>query len=203
MLPKLSTLHWALLIIFLFFYGFAVFALTRDYYLRHPPHIESQAEPLAHTVPGPGAGTKALGARMRQALDDTQGSVDLSSTDPTALGKAADQLFLQQQFAAAIPVYERVLELVPTDPETHNDLGLALHYTGRSGEAVPMLRKGTELAPTFQRGWLSLGFVALQSGDAILGRSALERAQSLDPNTGIGNEATRLLELLDRPDSSE
>ena len=35
-MPKLSPLQWLLLAVFLAFYGFAVFALTRDYYIRHP-----------------------------------------------------------------------------------------------------------------------------------------------------------------------
>ena len=36
-MPKLSPIQWIIVALFLGFYGFAVFALTRDHYLRNPP----------------------------------------------------------------------------------------------------------------------------------------------------------------------
>jgi hypothetical protein len=35
-MPTLRPLHWLLALVVLAFYGFAVFAVTRDYYIRHP-----------------------------------------------------------------------------------------------------------------------------------------------------------------------
>lgn len=196
MLPRLSALHWIILSVFLFFYGFAVFALTRDYYLRHPPRSLSGAQA---TQQASNAQDNALGERMRQALGeesaDTQ--IDRGSTDASALGEAADRLFVARRFGEAIPIYQRVLELQPKDAETRNDLGLALHYVGRAREAISTLKQGTELAPDFQRIWLSLGFVALQNDDPALARDALQRALALDPDTDIADEATRLLGLME------
>lgn len=198
MLPRLSALQWMLLVIFLAFYGFAVFALTRDYYLRHPlrPSAEGAA-PQQVPAAQRQADTQALGARMRQALDASGEQVDLGSSDSAALSAAADRLFVARRFEAAIPVYRRVLELKPEDADTHNDLGLALHYSGRSQQALELLQAGTELAPEFQRIWLSLGFVALQAGDAPRARKALERAKAIDAATEVGREANRLLAVLE------
>lgn len=184
--------------VFLAFYGFTVFALTRDFYLRHPPRPSAGAS-MPHQVPDGAqqADKRALGARMRQALDGGAEEVDLASTDLGRLGQAADRLFAARRFDAAIPVYRRILELQPDDAETRNDLGLALHYAGRSQAAIAMLQAGTELAPEFQRVWLSLGFVALQSSDFDVARAALERARAIGPDTEVGREAERLLELLD------
>jgi tetratricopeptide (TPR) repeat protein len=138
MLPRLTALQWLILLIFLFFYGFAVFAVTRDYYLRHPPQTQPAAQ-VPHQVPD--AQASALGERMRQALDDddSERQIDLSSTDTAALGDAADALFVARRFDDAIPVYRRVLELEPEDAETHNDLGLALHYVGQAPGCDPHL----------------------------------------------------------------
>lgn len=137
---------------------------------------------------------------MRQALGEETGSnnlgIDPSSTDPIALGDMADRLFAARRFEKAIPLYRRVLELEPADAETYNDLGLSLHYIGQAEEAQQVLQEGTELAPEFQRIWLSLGFVALQNDKPELAREALERAEALDPGTDIAAEAARLLSLM-------
>ncbi|MBK1704882.1 tetratricopeptide repeat protein [Halochromatium glycolicum] len=207
MLPRLSALQWTLFIAFLAFYGFAVFALTRDYYLRHPLTPAAGAD-APHQLPaGQQADARALGARMRQALDgapdgsEIGSEIDLGSTDSAALAAAADRLFVARRFDEAIPVYQRVLELEPDDADTRNDLGLALHYTGRSEEAIAMLRKGAKEAPAFQRIWLSLGFVALQAGDIAQARDALERAEAIAPSTEVGREAARLLGVLNEAEA--
>ena len=123
MLPRLSALQWTLFVAFLAFYGFAVFALTRDYYLRHPLTPGASAD-APHQLPAEQqADARALGARMRQALDGApDGSeIDLGSTDSAALAAAADRLFVARRFDEAIPVYQRVLELEPDDADTRND----------------------------------------------------------------------------------
>ena len=197
MFPKLSWLQWVIFLCFLFFFGFAVFGVTRDYYLRHPLVVSGGD---TATLQSSHAGTDnaaALGSRMRQVLEDADSlSVDLSSDDLVALGDAADQLFLARQFDAAIPIYQRVVELAPGSADARNDLGLALHYSGRSEEGLSALREATEIAPGFQRAWLSLGFVAFQAGDFASAEQALSQAQSLDPSTDVGEEAARLLNQL-------
>jgi tetratricopeptide (TPR) repeat protein len=198
MVPKLSALQWALFAALMLFFGFAVFALTRDYYLRHPAYLDADTNAGVHPGSREYASTTALGNRMRQAMDFNVGPVDLTSTDASLLGDAADRLFAQQRFSEAVPVYERILSLTPRDAETHNDLGLALHYSGRSKEGIEVLQTATDLAPSFQRAWLSLGFVAVQSAHMDLGNMALEHAQSLDPDSDVGKEATRLRQLTER-----
>jgi tetratricopeptide (TPR) repeat protein len=194
MFPKLSLLQWALFAAFLFFFGFAVFALTRDYYLRHPPTPPS-ASPAPHALPDSAA---ALGGRMREALSDSESGIPaaLVASDPVLLSQEADRLFSAQRFTEAVTLYRKALELSPDDAGVQNDLGLALHYAGNTAEGIAVLRAGADAAPEFQRIWLSLGFVAAQAGDTELARQALTKAQTLDPQNDIGAEATRLLELL-------
>jgi tetratricopeptide (TPR) repeat protein len=195
MIPKLTGLQWLLFSISLFFYGFAVFALTRDYYLRHPPRPVAAAE-----VAG---GSMATGDRIdaanRRALADAGSSLPpaLLEADPVLLGQEADRLFAARRFEAAVPLYRRVLELAPEDVDARNDLGLSLHYLGDSDQALQVLEVGAEAAPDFQRIRLTLGFVAAQAGELALARDALRMAHELDPETAIGAEAARLLAAIE------
>jgi Flp pilus assembly protein TadD len=135
---------------------------------------------------------------MREALSDTDSSLpeELLNANPTLISQEADRLFAEQRFAQAITLYRRVLELDPADVGTRNDLGLALHYAGNTAEALEILREGSEMDPDFQRIWLSLGFVSVQADETEQARTALIRARELDPETDIGKEAARLLEML-------
>jgi tetratricopeptide (TPR) repeat protein len=199
MFPKLTALQWAVFLSFLFFYGFAVFAVTRDIYLRHPVAAVNDAAAAAGTPHPKAAETAALGQRMQQALDSAESApVDLESVDVLALGEAADQLFLARRFNASIPIYQRIVELVPEQADARNDLGLALHYSGRTEEGLDVLQAGAEMAPSFQRIWLSLGFVALQTGKLDRAERALNQALAIQSDNDIGQEAARLLGLLNQ-----
>lgn len=193
-MPKLSPLQWLVALALLLFYGFAVFALTRDYYLRHP------AAPATASVPAQrGQGTPAwIGS---SALETGTSAIPdaVVERDPVLLGKRADQLFAQRRFREAIDLYRRVLELDPKDADAHNDLGLALHYAGDSAAALPILEEGVGLAPKDQRLWLTLGFVRARSGDQPGAEEALRKAKGLNANNDIGQEASRLLDALPKP----
>lgn len=197
-MPKLSPLQWLILVVFLGFYGFAVFAVTRDYYARHPvrpalAQAGGQTNPhVRASLPRPTGGLSSL---------DLASAVPKSIEDgnPTLLGERADRLFAERRYLDAIPLYRRVLELTPDDAETYNDLGLALHYVGDSAGALEVLRTGVAGAPDFQRIWLTLGFVSLQTKDSMGARVALSRARDLDPESAVGQEAVRLLGVTDQP----
>ena len=176
-MPRLTFLQWLAFTVFLLFYGFAVFALTRDYYLRHP----------AQTPAAAGQGASAAAPEP------------ITETDPLLLYKRADTLFAQQRFDEAARVYRRVLELNPNDSEAHIDLGLALQYMGDSKGALEHLRAAVAENPDLQRAWLSLGFVSLQAQDENGALEALERARGLGPDTDAGKEAARLLEAARQP----
>jgi tetratricopeptide (TPR) repeat protein len=191
-MPKLSPIQWLVFAAFLAFYGFAVFAITRDYYLRSPPRTAS-APPPPHGLPRSDQPTWI----QREMQAGSLSPVAPTSVDPLELNQRADELFAQKRYAEAIAFYRRVIEVDPADAEAHNDLGLALHYTGASSEALEVLREGTRKDPAFQRVWLTLGFVSANSGDRAAAREALEKARSLDPGSGVGQEAERLLGLLD------
>lgn len=187
-MPRLSIPQWLLFAAFLLFYGFAVFAVTRDYYLRQRPSPGAAGTAAALHPLSPRAPALAPSGAVPQAMMETS---------PDLLRQQADALFVQRRYAAAVPVYRRILELEPDDVSSQNDLGLALHYTGDTPGALQQLRAGAAQQPSHQRIWLTLGFVTLQAGDAGEARAALERARDLDPVNEVGKEAIRLLSLID------
>jgi predicted Zn-dependent protease len=186
-------------VVLLAFYGFAVFALTRDYYVRNPPRLAAsptavQASP--HATPEQRPKTFI---QQEVLSGGGAGAPVPTGNDPDQLNRAGDELFAEKRFAEAIPYYRRVLEIVPDDPDASNDLGLALHYAGRTGEAVQVLRTGSARSPDFQRIWLTLGFVSASAGDEVTARAALEKAREMNSNNAVGQEAGRLLGRLPGP----
>jgi Flp pilus assembly protein TadD len=180
-MPRLSLLQWFLFAVFLFFYGFTIFAVTRDYYIRHAARPAVAAAPAApHGLP-PQAAPRPAPTAIPQTITET---------NPDLLAQQADALFVERRYGEAAPVYRRLLELRPDDVEAHNDLGLALHYMGDTDGALKQLRAGAAKDAAHQRIWLTLGFVSLQAGDAAEARTALEHARDLGADTGVGQEAS-------------
>lgn len=189
-MPKPTPLYVLAAVAFLAFYGFAVFALTRDYYLRHPPRVAA-----APAVPQPAAQARPRPPAL--TLDnDTRIPASIAETNPVLLMQGADEAFGQRRYAAAIPLYRRVLELAPENLDAYTDLGLSLHYAGQTSEAVAVLAQGAAKGPASQRLWLSYGFVLGQSGDPAGAAQALTRARELGPDNDMGREADRMLGAL-------
>jgi Flp pilus assembly protein TadD len=105
-----------------------------------------------------------------------------------------DLYFDTKRFAQAIERYEKAVELDPGDADSLNDLGLALFYTGNNNAAVSVLEKAISVDPALQRAWLSKGFVLARLGRSGEATDALQRAIELGPETGVGQEARRILE---------
>ncbi len=118
--------------------------------------------------------------------------------DPESPARIADQHFQQGLFQEAASECRRALEQAPDNVDLYNNLGLTLHYIDRSREAVDILELGIAADATYQRIWLTLGFVQLSERDANSARRALATAAELDPNSRVGLEAMRLLEEISR-----
>ena len=192
-MPRLTPLQWSLFAVLLLFYGFAVFALTRDYYLRHPPRPLAASQAAGQAPPPSSSQSTFI---QREVAGMGAPAVPLTSQDPEQLNDAGDQLFGQKRYTEAIPYYRRALELDPAAVDASNDLGLALYYSGQSAGALEILRAGAERAPDFQRIWLTLGFVSAGAGDQAGARAALDKARALGPDNAIGQEAKRQLDRL-------
>ena len=117
----------------------------------------------------------------------------VDTSDPQSLARLGDEYFESSNYEQAIEIYKKVLEDNPSDIDTLNDLGLAYHYTGNSDLAEETLIKGVEIAPEFQRIWLSLGYVLKSAGKDDESRSVLQKTVDMDPGSDVGQEAIRML----------
>ncbi|MEJ2182353.1 MAG: tetratricopeptide repeat protein [Nitrospirota bacterium] len=180
-MAETSYKKWILGLVLLLLVGGAVLVLTGL------PRRGGEREPLVPAAPAEGFAAKER--NLREQIRNSPERAELYAS----LG---DLYFEQQDFARAADEYEEALKRNPQDADTYNDLGLALHYLGQEDKAVETLRKGTDADPSYQRIWLSLGYVLLSSGKTREARDALERAVELGPETTMGREARKFLQGL-------
>jgi Tfp pilus assembly protein PilF len=110
--------------------------------------------------------------------------------------RQADDLFGMQQYGKAAVLYQKVLDAGSKDANTYNNLGITLHYLGRPAEALQVLNEGVATDPSYQRIWLTLGFVNSQLGNTAQAREALTTAVQMDASTDVGQSATQMLNAL-------
>jgi Flp pilus assembly protein TadD len=77
--------------------------------------------------------------------------------------------------------------------ELYNNVGLTLHYLGRSSEALEKLAAGLKIDPNHQRSWLTTGFVNLRLGNAAEARAALTKARDVGSDPQIRDSAEKML----------
>lgn len=183
-----STKFWVSMVIFQIAFGFTVFALTREHYL------DATGPRVAANAPRPAPMTGAGGLPQSDlARFATATALQPPTNDPVEISRRADEFFKNQQFAQAAAEYERLIALSPESVETYNNLGITLHYLGRSNEAVQRLKEGIAIDPSHQRIWLTLGFVSGQLGQTEQSRTALTRAVEMNPDNDVGQSAAKML----------
>jgi len=184
------TKFWVMLTVFQVVFGLTIFAATRQYYLDDTAQV-SAAAPRHSTTPLP---TQSAESDLANLISAFPGPAAV--TDPVELSFQADEAFSNQQFGQAAELYERLLLASPGNADTYNNLGLTLHYLGRTPEALSVLNEGVTIDPGYQRIWLTLGFVNVQAGNLEQARSALTTAVQMGADTEVGLSATHMLEAL-------
>ena len=177
---KMDARFWIAQIVFQIIFGLAIFGITRAIYVKDLSPTRPAA-PVSRSQPAPPAPAPIP---------------SLSESDPVRLGERADEWFKLGDYPRAVEAYSRLLELDPNNPEHYNNLGISLHYQGRTAEAVEILRRGSAKAAAYPRLWLTLGFVQARAGDYVQARSAFERAIEIEPESGVAQEARRMLQQL-------
>lgn len=110
------------------------------------------------------------------------------------------------RFAETIPLYRAFLQSVPEEPETLNNLGVALKETGQYDEALAVFDKALALAPDFKEALSNKGMTLRRLKRSEEAAGVLERAVALDPSyvfalSNLGNalrDLGRLAEAEDR-----
>jgi len=187
---------WLAIISFQILYGLAIFLVTRDIYQRESAPVEPRSAMSGRAkavVPGSERFTVADAERLVASAP----MAEPASTDSLEqITRMADEHFRQGRFDEALVYYGRILKRLPHEVSVYNNLGLTLHYVGRTGEAIEKLEQGIKLGAGDQRIWLTLGFVQTQARNAAAARRALSRAVEIDPETPVAREAKRLIDDL-------
>lgn len=185
---------WYSMVVFQFLFGLAVFALTRDYYEHEARALKLQASTVRQAAPewtGTGSVTASDIARL-----GSPASANVSTSDPMEISRLAEEYFASKQYDKAAAMYEQLLAFNPNNGEIYNNLGLTLHYLGRSTEALRTLNEGVAIAPEHQRTWLTLGYVNSTLGNTEQARLALTKATKTGTNESIRQSAMEMLEAL-------
>jgi tetratricopeptide (TPR) repeat protein len=185
---------WITMAVFQAAFGLTVFALTRHYYLASAPPspLPAWALGLGTTLPGaaPAAAPFALASPV--SLPPVAAAAS-ASDDPVAVSQRADAAFTGGNYAEAEALYSQLLALDPQNVELYNNLGLTLHYLGKSDEALQKLAAGLKIDPKHQRSWLTTGFVNLRLGNATEARAALVKARDAGDDKQIRESAEKML----------
>lgn len=189
---KPSAKFWAAMALFQLAFGLTVFALTRQYYIDSATTVAPSSSVMpASATAWPDSDTAAELAQLGPLAAGRQ-----TLEDPFEVSRQANEFFANKQYERAAERYERLLALGPNNVDTYNNLGLTLHYLGRSDEALSRLNQGVTLEPAHQRSWLTLGFVNSQLGNFEQARSALTTAVQIDSGNEVGQSALAMLQDL-------
>ena len=187
-----STRFWIPMTVFQVVFGLTVFAITRQYYIHEPDKVS--ANPTAINHPAPEWPEQSTGTGLEQLISSYPGQSTIE--DPVAISRQADQFYSNGQYDKAADLYEKLLATGSYDVNTYNNLGITLHYLGRSTEAIRVLNEGVAIDPKYPRIWLTLGFVNSQLGNTGQARSALTTAAEMGAGTDVGQSATKMLNEL-------
>lgn len=205
---------WAYMAMFQLLFGLSVFALTRQYYLgAQAPAVTTaarQTSPSSDLPRDPSRDEAPANPHSDLRNNPTGDLAELMSSfpgqapaeDPAALARQGDQFFAEQRYDLAAQRYRQAVDAGSRDANDYNSLGLTLHYLGRSAEALQVLNEGIALDSTYQRIWLTLGYVNSQLGNTEQAREALGTAVQMDPDNEIGQSAANMLRGLDRGEQS-
>ena len=110
----------------------------------------------------------------RRGLEASPGDVGMLLVEGLAMALDPDDR------TAAIDRLERALARTDKAPATaYLELGRLLTEAGRAADAVPHLRRATEIAPDLPEAFYRLGTALQQAGDPAGAQRALERSQEL------------------------
>ncbi|MEO6565623.1 MAG: tetratricopeptide repeat protein [Casimicrobiaceae bacterium] len=90
-------------------------------------------------------------------------------------------LYQRKRAEDAMPLLDRALELVPDDPEFHNNRGLALAALQRDGDAIAAHRRALALNPVHTTAWNNLGLALQASGDVVAAVEAYRAGLRIAP----------------------
>ena len=95
------------------------------------------------------------------------------------------ELFDAEQFAAMADLCRKIVAVSPGHWRALNGIGIGLHRTGRSKEAIGYIRKALELNPAYFEAYNSLGNILREMKKTTEALKTYQQAESLRPDAAV------------------
>ncbi len=95
-------------------------------------------------------------------------------------------------YQEAAELYRKAIELVPYDPDLHNNLGTCFYYLGRIDSAIAEFKEAVRLLPSYSTGYVNLGNAYRLQKRYDLAIAALREALRLEPTDARAHTALGL-----------
>ena len=180
---------WITMTVFQVVFGLMVFAITRQYYIHDQDKVSANTSVMAQ--PSPEWPKRNTESELEQLISSYPGQSIIE--DPVVVLSRADEFYASGQYEKAANLYEQLLATGSNDVNTYNNLGITFYNLGRSDEALRILNEGVVVDSSYQRIWLTLGFVNSQVGNTGQARLALTTAVQMGADTEVGRTAQEML----------
>jgi len=184
-----STKFWITMTVFQVTFGLAVFAITRQYYIHDQDKVSANTSALAQ--PAQEWPERDTESELEQLISTYPGRQIIE--DPAVVLHRADEFYTNGQYDKAADLYQQLLASGSNDVNTYNNLGITLYNLGKSDEALRILNEGVAVDSSYQRIWLTLGFVNSQLGNTGQARLALTTAVQMGADSEVGRSAQEML----------
>ena len=104
-----------------------------------------------------------------------------AQVDPNALVASARQAMAEQRFGEAADIYADLASRFPNEPTLQVNLGMALHFSDRDGEAIQPLQRATAALPSSFPAHFALGASLSRLGRHSEAVAPLLRATGINP----------------------
>ncbi len=139
---------------------------------------------------------------MLKEIESIEKIIDSNPNDKQAILRLANLLHDVKFTPRAIMMYERYLELEPSNPDVRVDLGIcyfelslndSVKHEEYSASAAREMEKALTYAPKHQLAHFNLGIVALHDGNMDNALDWFKKCVALGPNTETGRRAQQFL----------
>jgi arylsulfatase A-like enzyme/Flp pilus assembly protein TadD len=139
---------------------------------------------------------RATAGRVPEALEAFESAHSADPGNATAYQNIGLTYVQHDRPADAVAAFQKAFAINERLPRAWNGLGAALERLGRHAEALDCWKRAIALDPQQFEEMLNLGVVALEQGDAALGRQALARFVSTAPAGLFAADIGRARKLL-------
>ena len=151
----------------------------------------------------PPAGLTPNSQSLSKEAESLQKSIDENPKNEQGLLRLANLYHDAKMFARAIMMYDRYLEISPSNPDARVDLGISYFEMGLIDTtnrvqyfttAKDEIKKALTYSPQHQLAYYNLGMVDLHSGEIEEANDWFKKCAAIDSNSEVGKRAQQLVQ---------